>query len=493
MNGKIIAILLILWGGISRAQEVTTKVDTLNLSIDQAFDLMMSNNKNIKASEYNLKSKEYQIKAAKGLRMPKIGLTGIYTMLNDDIAFNLVPVKEMLKGTVAGLQQKAAIPGNEALANELMSVQNIMGTLMQSSLLPNEYLIQNQKFGKANVELVLPIYAGGKINAANKAAQARYNESEFALKETKNKLFTELVARYYGLTLLEQLVIVRKQVVEGIKQHLDNAVKLESNGMISHAERLHAEVAYSAAKRELEKAIYDADIIRSALANTISTKKYVTTNSSLFYIHDIKNVEEYKSIAKINNTTIKKLEAKKLLAEQGVKKEKSNYFPTVFLTGKKELLTKDLTVLDPEWYVGVGVKFNIFDGLARTRKYQSAKMVKKQVDSYCDYAQSGVETLIDKAYKEIKKSQSQIKSLDTDLKFANEYFRVRTKAFKEGFTTSVNVVDAQLNLSKVKIEKLMAVYQFDLALANLCELCGISTDFNKYRTNKNRVEIKYIK
>jgi outer membrane protein TolC len=47
---------------------------------------------------------------------------------------------------------------------------------------------------------------------------------------------------------------------------------------------------------------------------------------------------------------------------------------------------------------------------------------------------------------------------------------VRQKAFAEGFATSTEVVDSQLNLAKVETEILKAKYDYDVALARLLAL-----------------------
>ena len=44
--------------------------------------------------------------------------------------------------------------------------------------------------------------------------------------------------------------VVRKEVVIGMEKHLNDAVKMEENGMIARAERLHAEVALAKCTQE---------------------------------------------------------------------------------------------------------------------------------------------------------------------------------------------------------------------------------------------------
>ena len=56
----------------------------------------------------------------------------------------------------------------------------------------------------------------------------------------------------------------------------------------------------------------------------------------------------------------------------------------------------------------------------------------------------------------------------------------RARSFEEGFATSLDVVDAQLALSRIEIETLVAAYDFDVALAELLEVSGESEKFEAY-------------
>jgi len=91
-----------------------------------------------------------------------------------------------------------------------------------------------------------------------------------------------------------------------------------------------------------------------------------------------------------------------------------------------------------------------------------------------------IETLAEKRYQEVMKALEQYDANETARRFAEEYLRVRKRAFEEGYATSLDVVDAQLSLSKVKTERLVAVYEFDVALAELLETSGHSERFEEY-------------
>ena len=91
-----------------------------------------------------------------------------------------------------------------------------------------------------------------------------------------------------------------------------------------------------------------------------------------------------------------------------------------------------------------------------------------------------LETLISSNYQALMKAREQFGALQTALALAQENLRVRRRAFEEGLSTSLEVVDAQLSLSAVKVERLGAVCDFDVALAGLLANSGRSMDFIEY-------------
>lgn len=56
----------------------------------------------------------------------------------------------------------------------------------------------------------------------------------------------------------------------------------------------------------------------------------------------------------------------------------------------------------------------------------------------------------------------QLPSVNASGRFAEEYLRIKEEAFKEGAAPSSDVVDARLNLAKIRIERLQAAYYYDM-------------------------------
>src|SRR5690554_7634335 len=69
-------------------------------------------------------------------------------------------------------------------------------------------------------------------------------------------------------------------------------------------------------------------------------------------------------------------------AEQAIvhksKMQKSNFIPKVAVKGHYEFIEDNLSLLDPKWYVGVGVKWNIFDGTQSRIKAKKTELQRSE-------------------------------------------------------------------------------------------------------------------
>ncbi|MDC1107038.1 TolC family protein [Prolixibacteraceae bacterium] len=478
-----LVLIMLLSVTLSYAEEVTSSDQTVAMSFEEAVAVLREHNYTIRATEKEHESLKYEAKATKGLRLPHLSITGTYTLFNDEISMemDLSKEKRLAEGLIGGT--KALIP---TMTPMQQAVIKEIKAKMPSVSIPSSISvpIQDQQLGLVTANLKQPIFMGGKINAANKVANAKLLESELELSNVTNKQITELAARYYGLQLATKLVEVRKEVVDGFKKHLKDAEQLEKQGMLSKAERLHANVAYMDALQKYKASVKDMELVQIGLQNTLGVGYNIQPTTGLGIMGTLNELSYYQESAQKNNPKLLQVDQKQVMVEQLVKKERSEYLPEIALIGSGNILEYQVTDLMPNWFIGVGVKINIFDGFARENKLKAAKVKRAEVSIYKEKAQHDINTIVLKTYYEIEKASESALTLDSSMEFAEEYYRVRNKAFKEGFATSTQVVDAQMNLSKTKIEHLQSMYKYDIAFVKLLEWCGMSDSFVSYTVNE---------
>ena len=446
------------------------------LSLDEAVAVTLTENPALKAAAYEERAAQQQRRAAIGLRMPQINVTGAYAYMAKDIGFDFNdlkgPVKEGVAGGLTALVQNGLIP-----ADKIPTLQGLLNPMMDADWFLK---VQDQSLGFVGGQVSVPIWLGGKINAANRAARINERTAEEQGNQTRNALISELVERYFGLALAMQVVEVRRQVVDGVRRHLEDAVALEKNGMIAQSERLYVEFKMAEAERELANAELQAQTIASALNSTLGQDNAWQPVTSMFIVDRVEEVAYYQDLAQDRNPLLNQVSLKRQLAEEGVRALRADFLPQVAAIGGGSFYNYQVAGLVPRWAVGVGVNIKIFDGLNREYKYSAAKQTVRRVGALQNKAGKDISVLVEKLYNQMMNYRNQMTSIDASLAFAEEYLRMKNAAFLEGMSSSTDLIDAELNLAGVRTERLQAAYNFDLLLAQLLEAAGISDEFSAY-------------
>ena len=443
------------------------------LSLDEAVAVTLTENPALKAAAYEERAAQQQRRAAIGLRMPQINVTGAYAYMAKDIGFDFNdlkgPVKEGVAGGLTALVQNGLIP-----ADKIPTLQGLLNPMMDADWFLK---VQDQSLGFVGGEVTVPIWMGGKINAANRAARINEKTAVAQGNQTRNALISELVERYFGLALATQVVAVRQQVVDGVRRHLEDARALERNGMIAQTERLYVEFKMAEAERELANAKLQAETIASALSNTLGRESDWRPVTAMFLLAKVEDLAYYQDLAQARNPLLSQVSLKRELAQEGVRAQRADFLPQVAAIGGGSFYNYQVAGLVPRWAVGVGVNIKIFDGLNREYKYSAAKQTVRRVGELQNKAGKDIAV---KLYNQMMNYRNQMTSIDASLKFAEEYLRMKNAAFLEGMSSSSDLIDAELNLAGVRTERLQAAYNYDLLLARLLEAAGISDEYPSY-------------
>lgn len=491
----VLTPLLFLMNTAVFAQEPYAKPMTFT----DAYQQMHQNSHVLKQAVFAIREKEADRKAAFGLRAPRVFITANAAQMADPLTLDLTPVRDAINplydvlgkyGNFSGVPNPdPKTAGVMPILPDNVSTQVLRGKIQEGQAAINsaewDKMIQEKQFAAVNANFIWPLYTGGKINAANKASQIYEEEAGLQEKQKEGELLSELATRYYGLVLAEQACKVRGQVAEAMKKHLFDSQKLSEQGQIAKVEFLHAQVANSDAERELKKSNREVTIVKRALQNTLVTGDSIdfAPASKLFILKSIEEENYFINMAMENNPQLLQVDSKKELAATGVKLEKSNYLPTVALTGTYDMVNKDLSPYMPDWMVGVGLKWSLFEGNGRYRKLQSARFKEDQVEQAGLKAEEDIKTVIKKLHQQLGMQVEQLEELDKTMEFAKTYVDSREKAFREGLSTSTELVDANLLLAKVKMDRLQAMYNYDVTLASLLQVCGNPDLFLAYQSN----------
>ena len=447
-----------------------------------AVDMMLENNATIKAAEKSTLLAKRQSQLINASWLPTITMTADYTMMSNgigvsqDYASLLEPFKEKYAET--------------PLVPEILNlISNELGDLAF------EVPIFEDDFGSIDLEILYPIFTGTKRLYANKLAKSNEALSEINKESVGAAKYLELANVYFSLSLAESMIKVLKETHAMTDNHYSQALKMEAIGMFDKAERLIVKVALDESERNLKDAENQAKVLREALSfllgqrTTDNGQQSITTSTPLFINEKYPQLEWFKDMMKENAYVFQQADLHDDIAKANLRLSQSNYYPVISLYGKQTIASYQVPKnLVPNTIGGVNLVWDIFDGLARERNIQLTKIESEIVAETQLSLKNDLEVAVDEWHANLKQACINAEELQSSLELAQEVYRIRKKSFSEGLCTSQQVLDALNLVNKTNLLLLTTYFEYDIALANLCCLCGIPEYFESFLTSQQTTD-----
>jgi len=314
---------------------------------------------------------------------------------------------------------------------------------------------------------VQPVYLGGRIQAGRDAARFGLEASLAAVDRQSAELEVALVDRFFGQALALEALELRKSSAESLRRHEFNARRMESEGQIARVERLRASVALAEAESELLVAREQLELSRAALAALLASDHPVTTATPIPAPPPSLDRDAWKAAAKDANPALREAGQRLEQARAGARAARGESLPIVSLFGMRELYTQDLTLIDPEWVVGVQASWTLFDGGQRRARTARAEARASEVDWRLAAGRRDLALLIDQQIDRLNGALARQRTLAATSELADESLRAQQRAFEEGFATSMDVIEAELARSRAALGELGARRDAWVAAATL--------------------------
>ena len=475
------------------------------LSLQDALDMAMANNSKIKAEKAKVDIAQSGEDEAFARFLPTVSLSAGITKINDPINIDLGRLSDVAGAAAyskayidaynkasAGYKQAYegayAKTGNEAQAKAYAenALKEKLGTGSPETFAQQtaekygsaaenadyNMKVQDDWFFNARLSVVWPIFTGLKIYSAYDAAKENVNARKAEFEMAQNTVLMDVATKYFTLRLCEELVGMRESTKKDLEEHLNRSKKLEEGGQISKTERLRAEVALAEAENAYEDALRDQSLARMALASLLHTDTSLTATTPVESPEGIRSMDEFKALAVEKHPGLRQLRIERKRNQNAIRAARADYFPTIALFGYKELYTRDLTILEPEWAIGAKMQWDIFKGGDTRAKVSSAKAMDRSLGSLEEETIDNLKLLVEKRWREMEHAKGRLASLVKTRELAVEALRSQNKAYEAGLATGLEVVDAELALSRLQVADIKAHYDAVIAWLGLLEAAG---------------------
>lgn len=296
----------------------------------------------------------------------------------------------------------------------------------------------------------------------------------------ENQVKAEVKKAFYNCLLLKEVITLNRQSISNAQENLRVVEARYRAGVALEYDYIRAKVKVETLNPQLTQSENNLTIAKKFLKNTIGLKdgQDIDVTGNLTYdstevwgsMDDIiKKVSE-------KNVAIRQLKIGKLINEELVDVDYSNYLPKFFLFAQYGLQANendDVSVSRYRFYNtlvgGIGLSWNLNLFRNSYKEEQSIIEVKK-TEEQISKTKELLKTQTESVLLKLEDAKNRIISQREIVTTAERGYELANISYKNGVLNQIDVVDAELALSQVKLAYIQAIYDYLVARTELEQL-----------------------
>jgi len=375
----------------------------------------------------------------------------------------------------------AAIPNLTASGDIRQIDENSIDIFPGSMTGPRE----NQKQPwSVDVEITQSVYSGGRVGAAIRAAKISDQIAALSFQKTIADTVLEVRKAFYQVLLNKALIVVREQSVKLLEQQLNDTRHRYDVGAVPRFNVLRAEVELANAQPPLIRAQNNFRLSRETLVKLLA----IDTNGSrsdftpieladsLTFEMRIWTMSEALMQAISDRPELKQAKQQVLLAKENIVNSKAGYKPDIKVFGnygvRNTIFGDDLDDTLNGWTIGARATWPLFDGMLTQGKVTQAKAQLSQKEIDAAEIKRTIDLEVRQAYSDYLQALALIEAQKKTVEQAEESLRLAETRFKAGTGTQLDVLSAQTALTEVRSNEILALHDYNVAVATLDRVTG---------------------
>ena len=322
--------------------------------------------------------------------------------------------------------------------------------------------------------LTQPLFLGGAGIAGIKMARAGLRATEHQLTSKKQSLIYQTSDAFYGCLLTQELIRVQEEALEQAQANLDIVLTKYDVGTASGLDKMRAEVEVANIKPVLiaVKNNHQSTLTRLRMVLGLSEDVSIEIQGSLDFTPDDlgdQPLTDLLSQAYLSRPELSALESQKKLASSGVAMVRSQFLPKLFFQTDYSFLAmrNDFKFGRDDFNKGftsaISLQIPIFHGLRSYRQYQKAKLDVKIVEDSEKSIRDGIAAEVEIAYNTFSEAREKHLAATESVSLAEEALRLANLMYEEGASTQLDVLSSQLALTRARLNRISALYEYQKA------------------------------
>ncbi|OGW35915.1 MAG: hypothetical protein A2X58_12150 [Nitrospirae bacterium GWC2_56_14] len=329
------------------------------------------------------------------------------------------------------------------------------------------------------------LYDFGRTGNALDAARLGTRSLEFDEQRVVRETVLNVKQAYYALLAAKQLVLVAQKTIEQAESHFRQAEAFFQSGSKPRYDVTRTEVEVNNAKLGMINASNTVRLRTIGLYNAmgIDPERDIDIEDILSSPIAIPTMEQALAESVKNRPEMLKAEADIQAAQARVKAAESNYLPTLSANGAYNWAhgTSEMGLgpfgtqkgdIQNSWNAGILLSLPLFEGGLTKGRVSETRANLHSLEAQGRSYRQLILIELNQAYADIESAAARISVMELSVKKAQESLELAQGRYEAGVGPYIEVTDAQVASVNAEIDRVQALYDYQLAAARLFKAMG---------------------
>jgi len=298
-----------------------------------------------------------------------------------------------------------------------------------------------------------------RVYVGHKMARTEAEAKALDLSRTKEETVYRALAAYLDVLTAKAYVSVAERGLSDAREHQRLAVVAEGAGTGLSSDVLRAKVSVAEAEGGKVTAESRLELARRGLSLAMGEKDAppVDVTGPPPGFPDAGTLEELQAAA-VKRADLRAVSMRVANAGNGEDLRKAEYLPTLGLLGAYQL-DAEKNPFEPDnrsWKVGVGLKWNVFDGLRRESGVSRAASERRKAEEAYRGERDQASYQVAQAYLGIREARLRVEIARAAVEAAEEGVRLIRNRYENHIGRMIDLLDAQTALDRTRAEAVKA-------------------------------------
>ena len=406
----------------------------LQLTLDQALEIALSENASIKIADMTVEKTGYAKKGSYASLYPNISVSGSY--------------QRTLQKQVMVMDM-----GGQTMEIKVGRDNNISTSATASMPLVNASLWESLKLSGMDVEMAVEQARSSKIGMVKQVKQA-----------------------FFAVLLAEKSLDVVSEVYENARKNYEKTEQRFNVGKASEVERLRAQVTMMTAEPNVSSAE------NAVLLATWQLKAVmgIALDTEIEVVGDLNDYTEQMLTPYVSeddlsgNSSLLQLDIQDRMLESTIRMQKKQYIPTLAasINYNYSAMGNETLTWHPSSSAALSLSIPVFDGLQKHYNIKQSKVARNMLALQREDTERNLRIAIRNYNDQMALCIKNYESANATVEIAQKSYDISEKMYEVGKATQVELNDAQVSLLQAQLTQAQAIYNFMVTKASLDELLG---------------------